>query len=321
MSIFKIESNKLVELTNTSFETERIYEVRDLQKYLSNSIEIIDSELLVISTEFSNWEDSKRSIDILCVDSDANLVVIELKRTKDGGHMELQAIRYSAMVANMKFEEAVKAYENYLKKINSSLTAEKELLNHFGWSERLEKDFGQDVRIILISADFSKELTTSILWLNERDIDIRCIRVKPQKDNDTLYFDIQQIIPLPESSDYQVKIKEKIEEERVVRRENKRAVSIITKLFDAGLLKIGQKVILKPAIEQGHNRELATATIVRNGQNCLQRTNDKETYSFSRLRSILTSELALKEVRPEWGFTLKHDWITEDNKELSELER
>ncbi len=78
MSIFKIESNKLVELTNTSFETERIYEVRDLQKYLSNSIEIIDSELLVISTEFSNWEDSKRSIDILCVDSDANLVVIEL---------------------------------------------------------------------------------------------------------------------------------------------------------------------------------------------------------------------------------------------------
>jgi hypothetical protein len=47
----------------------------------------------------SDWEDSSRSIDLLCIDKQANLVVIELKRTEDGGHMELQAIRYAAMVS------------------------------------------------------------------------------------------------------------------------------------------------------------------------------------------------------------------------------
>ncbi len=43
-------------------------------------------------------------------------MVMELKRTEDGGHMELQAIRYAAMVANMTFKKAVEVYGVYLEK-------------------------------------------------------------------------------------------------------------------------------------------------------------------------------------------------------------
>ncbi len=320
MAIFKIQEDKFVELERTTFETEKIYEVKDLQKFLSNSIQIIDSDLLVIDTEFSDWEKSRRSIDILCVDSEANLVVIELKRTRDGGHMELQAIRYSAMVANMKFEKATKTFEKYLNKIGLELVAEDELLNFFGWDEQLENDFAKDVKIILVSADFSKELTTSILWLNEKQgIDIKCVRVRPQKDDGNLYFDIQQIIPLPESTEYQVKLKEKAVEERLFRRENKRAKSIIKQLFESNLLNVGQKVVLKPAIEQGHEKDLVTAEIVNDRQTCLKRSGDDKLYSFSKLRKILADELDLEDIRPNFGFSLKHDWTTEDGKELIEL--
>ena len=55
-------------------------------------------ETLVISEEFGEWEESRRRIDLLGLDKDANLVVIELKRTEDG---ELQSIRYAAMVSTM----------------------------------------------------------------------------------------------------------------------------------------------------------------------------------------------------------------------------
>lgn len=101
MAIYKLNGDKIIELTKTTFSNEKISEARDLQKFIINSIEVIDKDLLVISSEFGDWEDSRRRIDILCIDKDANLVVIELKRTEDGGHMELQSIRYAAMVANM----------------------------------------------------------------------------------------------------------------------------------------------------------------------------------------------------------------------------
>jgi len=320
MPIFKIQENKFIKLPSTTFEKEKIYEVKDLQRYLSNSIEVIDNDLLVISTEFSDWEDSKRSIDILCVDSDGNLVVVEIKRTQDGGHMELQSIRYSAMIANMKFDKAVKTFETYLKRINSTIDPEQKLLNFLGWTEVKEDEFAQDVKIILISSDFSIELTTSILWLNDRDIDIRCIKVKLQKDNENIYFDIQQIIPLPESTDYQVKLKEKVAEERLVRRESKREQSIISKLFENNKLYIGQKIILKPAVDQNIDSELVTATIVRKGKKCLQLDNDDNIYSFSNLRGLLVRRYNLQNVKPEWGFTLRNDWVNEYGKTLAELE-
>ena len=233
MAIYKLKENKIIELPKTSFIEEKIDEVRDMQEFITNSIDIIEKDLFIISSEFGDWEDSRRRIDVLCIDKDANLVVIELKRTEDGGHMELQSIRYAAMIANMTFDKAVKAYNKYLIKKNElEKDAESEILKFLNWDENNEEEFGNDVRIILVSADFSIEITTSVLWLIERDIDIKCIRIKLQKDEDDLYLDIQQIIPLPETADYQVKLREKISEQRQSRREGKRDYSKFNIFFD-----------------------------------------------------------------------------------------
>lgn len=226
MPIYKLDGQKIVELQNTTFSNERIDEARHLQRFIINSIETIEKDLFVLSSEFGDWEDSKRRIDILCLDKNANLVVVELKRTEDGGHMELQSIRYAAMVANMTFEKAVKAFKHYTKKNNLEIENHQEaILSFLEWDDVNEEEFANDVRIILVSANFSKEITTSVLWLIERDLDIKCIRIKPQKDGDNLYFDIQQIIPLPETTDYQVKLREKAAEQRNSRRESSRDYS------------------------------------------------------------------------------------------------
>lgn len=226
MTIYKLQGDRITELHQTSFANERILEARDMQKFIINSIDAIELDLFVLASEFGDWEDSRRKIDILCIDKSGNIVVVELKRTEDGGHMESQSIRYASMVANMTFDKAVKAHQRYLSKIgNSERNAEKDILEFLGWDENNEENFGNDVRIILVSADFSIEITNSVLWLIERGIDIKCIRIKPQKDGETLYFDIQQIIPLPETADYQVKLREKAIEQRQARRESKRDYS------------------------------------------------------------------------------------------------
>ena len=38
--------------------------------------------------------------------------------------------------------------------------------------------------------------------LNERGLDIRCVRIKPYGSRDNLLLDVQQVIPLPEAQTY-----------------------------------------------------------------------------------------------------------------------
>ena len=50
------------------------------------------------------------------LDEDGNIVVIELKRTDEESFMDLQAIRYAALVSTMSFGDLVNAHEEYLAK-------------------------------------------------------------------------------------------------------------------------------------------------------------------------------------------------------------
>ena len=85
MPIFELTENGLRKIEETSFSTAGTRERADLQRLLQNQIEIIAPDTLIIAEEFGEWDDSRRRIDLLGVDKNANLVVFELKRTEDGG--------------------------------------------------------------------------------------------------------------------------------------------------------------------------------------------------------------------------------------------
>ena len=106
MPIFEVTPRDLLPLSETTFGAEGILERDDLQRLLREQISVLDERLMVVAEEFGDWLDSSRRIDLLCLDSAGNLVVIELKRTEDGGHMELQALRYAAMVSSLTLEVA-----------------------------------------------------------------------------------------------------------------------------------------------------------------------------------------------------------------------
>jgi hypothetical protein len=205
---------------------------------LRGQIEVIAPDTLVVAEEFGEWEESKRRIDLLGLDREANLVVIELKRTDDGGHMELQAVRYAAMVSTMDFDKVVEVYQRYLTRHGKTEDARLVILDFLKWDEPDGVLFAREVKIVLASANFSKELTTAVMWLNKHEVDIRCVRVIPYQDNGRVLIDVQQIIPLPEASDYQIQIREKEHKGRQERSE----IHIRRERFWQGLLGLAQSV-------------------------------------------------------------------------------
>lgn len=214
MSIYTFKDKHIIEIKNTQFCAVGIQERGDLQAALRDQINVISPDTLVISEEFSGWTEGARRIDLLGIDKQANIVVIELKRDETGSHMELQALRYAAMVSTLTFKRAVEIHQQYLDNRRIVKNAEEEILNFLDWSDPLEEQFPTDVRIVLASGGFSKEITTTVMWLNDRNLDIRCIRIRPYKLMGKILLDIEQIIPLPEAEEYQIQVREQAEAKR-----------------------------------------------------------------------------------------------------------
>jgi len=213
MPLYKADKKTLTRVERTTFKQQGLRERRDIQALMKSQIDAISPNTLIVAEEFNQWDGSKLRIDLLGIDKDANLVVIELKRTEDGGLMELQAIRYAAMISTMTFDKLVPVYQRYL---DNNKTDEKEdaKANLLKFLERDKLGEIEHVKIVLASAEFSKELTTSVMWLNEFKLGIRCVRMRPYKNGEQILLDIQTIIPLPEVADYQIQIQEKKQKER-----------------------------------------------------------------------------------------------------------
>ncbi|WP_060874322.1 endonuclease NucS domain-containing protein [Myroides odoratus] len=209
MAIYNITKETILEVPQSSFQINGLLEREHLQKLIRDKIEIISEDTLIISEEFADWGGSRKRIDLLGIDKDANLVVIELKRTETGDHMELQAIRYASMISTMSFEECISIYQRYLINRQINEDAKDKLMSFLDWNSELEEDFASDVKIVLASADFSKELTTSVMWLLDKGVDIKCVKITPYDFNGQILVDVDQIIPLPEAESYLIRIKGK----------------------------------------------------------------------------------------------------------------
>jgi Domain of unknown function (DUF4268) len=269
MSLYRVAADKLEAVPRTSFATENLLERRDLQRLLRRDITPIGDDLMVIAEEFGEWEDSYRRIDLLCLSKSAGLVVVEIKRTEDGGHMELQAIRYAAMVSSMTLEQVIHAHARALG--GDEEAARGAVLSFMQLDSAEEVELTGEVRIVLVAADFSTELTTTVLWLNQRDLDITCIRLRPYRMGAEVLIDATQIIPLPEAADYEVKVKAQEKEKRKVAGERQEVfrkfwAQLIERSKPHTQLLANRKTTTDHWITAGIGRSLNTSLVQTEGQ-------------------------------------------------------
>lgn len=191
-----------------SFSDLGIKERKDMQEWIIAHPELLGEDLLVITSEFDRFDKSNRRLDILALDSDGVLVIIELKLDANRTLADLQAIRYAAFCSTMIMEDVVNLYARF-KNIKFEDASE-------NICEFLKKDdlpqLNSRPRIILAAGSFDdQELTSSVLWLRNFDIDISCIELTPYRlpENNQIILVPRIIIPPPEAKDFQIKVEQK----------------------------------------------------------------------------------------------------------------
>lgn len=227
-------------------------EVRDL---VASEIGNFFPDLKTIATEFSRWEDSSRRVDILAIDSNGNLCVIEFKRDNDAAHAELQALRYAAMLSVLSIKDLVHAGFNYRKKADTAISEETwktELLDFLGETNLEEIELPAVPRIILVSSQFNKEITTTVLWLNKQfgtseedgsGVNIMCVEVGVYEVNGQRMLHFDQIIPIPQAEEYQVKARAK-EKEFAKKQALAKRARTVSLLESSGQLQIGSQIVV-----------------------------------------------------------------------------
>ncbi len=227
--IFVISDNlgEIEKIEAGSFVSLDVWERTHIQEWVRRHPEILGEDLLIVSMEFDRFKGSRDRLDLLAVDREGNLVVVELKRNSHADYADLQSIRYAAMVSTMTVEQLLPYYAEYHKTATGTAATEEELRSNIADFVELEEfeEFSSQPRIILCSEDFSQEISTTVLWLREFDLDVACVRLTPHRLEDKIILVPEKIIPLRETEQYVIGIQEK-EEKRQVSAKSKPATTL-----------------------------------------------------------------------------------------------
>lgn len=184
----------------------------DLQEWVLSNPAILGEGLFIVTDEFARFDRTRERLDVLAVDRNGKLVVVELKRTAVGTHADLQAIRYAAYCSTLSLSDIAEIHSDFLRRKGQEVgadAAKEEILQFI--SDPGFSDLDNKPRIILGAEEFPPEVTASVMWLRDCDIDIRCIRLSTHQVGTHVIVDASILIPLPEA------------EEFIIRRERKEA--------------------------------------------------------------------------------------------------
>lgn len=206
-----------------------IQERADLQSWVEANPEMVGPDLLVITTEFDQWELAQQKVadrlDVLFLDSDGRLLVAELKRGEAPDITDLQALKYAAYCSTLTTADVCDEYARYHEV--SSEGARESVIGH---APALEEDEPGSMRVRLLAARFGPAVTSVVLWLNETGVDIGCIEVRVRKVSETTAtLTARQTLPPPEAADYLVRRRrrEAVEEQKAASTRRRNSVTVL----------------------------------------------------------------------------------------------
>ena len=282
MYLINKEKNRVEKITKISFAKPGFKERDNLQEWIVKSPNIFDEELLIIQKEFAGFDDTKERLDLLALDKNGDLVVIENKLDDTGRDVTWQALKYTSYCSSLSKENIKNIYQDYLNKNHSEESAEEKISEFLdnGEYEEIILNKGVTQRIILVAAEFRKEVTSTVLWLLNYKVRIQCFKATPYEMGNQLFLTMDQIIPTKEAEEYMIRIAEKTQDDIDNKIEIKNRFIVRQKFWTELLQSMNSKSPLFQNISPGKHNWIGTGSGV-----------SKITFNFYASKKIGRAEL------------------------------
>ncbi len=261
MFVVNKDKNRITQIKSCSFSELGFKEREHLQEWLEHNPDAFGEELLLIQKEFDGFDDTKERLDLLAIDKQGNLVIIENKLDDSGRNATWQVLKYASYCSSLSKQQIKDIYQDYLNKNNRNKNSE-EIISEFLNAEDFgEIQLNQNQRIILVSGNYRKEVTSTVMWLlTKYNLKIQCFKATPYSFNDQIFLDIRQIIPVKEAEEYTIKMAEKAQEEQSTQDELKGRYQVRLEFWKQHLQKFNRKSNLFSNISPSKDNWLSAGT-------------------------------------------------------------
>ena len=214
MYLIDINNNRLKNLAKKTFTELGIRERQHLQEWIANKPEALGEEFLIIQKEFDGFNDTNERLDLLALDKDGNIVVIENKLDDTGRDVTWQVLKYASYCSTLSKEQIKNIFQSYLDKAGQGEQATEKLSTFYKQEyDEIPINQGNTQRMILVAANFRKEVTSTVLWLMNYKLRIQCFKATPFALEDQLFLTLEQIIPIKDTEDFIISMAGKTQEE------------------------------------------------------------------------------------------------------------
>ncbi len=215
MYIIDNDSNKLIKVEKKTFKSLGLDERHHLQEWIAKEPSSLGEDLLIIQKEFDGFADTKERLDLLAIDKSGNLVIIENKLDDSGKDVTWQAIKYASYCSSLSKNDVIEIYQKYLNDQCLKESAAENLSDFFDNRDLKDVDInvGNGQRLFFVAANFRKEVTSSVIWLLNSGLKMKCFKVTPYEYNGKVLLDFDQIIPVKDAEDYTISIAKKTQDE------------------------------------------------------------------------------------------------------------
>lgn len=261
MFVVNKDKNRITQIKSCGFSELGFKEREHLQEWLEHNPDAFGEELLLIQKEFDGFDDTKERLDLLAIDKQGNLVIIENKLDDSGRNATWQVLKYASYCSSLSKQQIKDIYQDYLNKNNRNKNSE-EIISEFLNAEDFgEIQLNQNQRIILVSGNYRKEVTSTVMWLlTKYNLKIQCFKATPYSFNDQIFLDIRQIIPVKEAEEYTIKMAEKAQEEQSTQDELKGRYQVRLEFWKQHLQKFNRKSNLFSNISPSKDNWLSAGT-------------------------------------------------------------
>lgn len=202
--LYKVKGKEVEKVNQTKFKQEEKLE-QDLEDWIEHESSILDERLLIFGRQVQIPEVNDR-IDLLALDTNGNVVIIELKKGKLKHPVDIQSLRYASYVSRWEYDDLEKQANNYFSEKGEAEFNFNEKFEEFCLNAGIDEipDINQDQRIIIVGSKLKEKLGSVALWLREHSIDIKIIEVSLFKDGENLFLSPQIIIPIPTTEKFEI---------------------------------------------------------------------------------------------------------------------